>query len=727
MRYVQATSQHANIKAFHKYGELYFEVTRGIAPTEELLMSASCIGSHVNLINQDVHTGDLIDFSRNVTSNFVQVETSIGDSIELESSLKCVPNEISVMKNTHLSGFSGDPALSVNDNYMLAESKHQLLEEDINAVKLSSAKDLDSHVDVPNVGNHENDLQCSECEVIFMHETMYREHMRNEHGLHMAVTGDMHKTESSNQQIQIHCEKCDLSFHMEMYQQHMSEVHGESEMDPQFMVEMNSLNNHISKKPCDFNISKDVNGLADNKISNHLAESKIICSGLQCDSCGKTFTTRGNLNVHKRIHMTELPFVCDICGRGFTQKGNMNVHLKRHKNKTKEKDLSVGHCEYGSSACPTCGKPVQNRSLRQHLLRHTKKTLYQCSRCNKGYNSFRLFQSHKQVHLFPDGKRYKCVQCTKSFKRRQTLEAHKVFHSKEKIYKCKICLNIFGYVASFKKHQQAGCNTCICQICDKSYDSLSLYCDHKTSSCNGIQGMQLQTKLKLSKFTCNECDKSFENTTQLQRHQASHFVQCSVLRCGKIFVSDKYYTTHHKKHEKVQPFMCDICNKTFPDLKSLKIHKRVHTKRKHICPLCQKGCLTPSILRGHMLVHTGEKPHQCDICNMHFRRKNHLTNHMEIHNRDLGKSNQRTPKSRPVCDTCGKSFGNKQALNKHQFLHTNSKPFVCDICGKAFAANGSLKTHVSAHQGERRFKCTLCQKSYRANKDYLTHLKSHSS
>ncbi|XP_054712045.1 zinc finger protein OZF-like [Uloborus diversus] len=60
-----------------------------------------------------------------------------------------------------------------------------------------------------------------------------------------------------------------------------------------------------------------------------------------CDICGKVFTVKTRLKVHRLTHTGEKPFVCQFCGRKFTQKGNLKTHLSLH---TGEKKFNCCYC-----------------------------------------------------------------------------------------------------------------------------------------------------------------------------------------------------------------------------------------------------------------------------------------------------------------------------------------------------------------------------------------------
>ena len=47
-----------------------------------------------------------------------------------------------------------------------------------------------------------------------------------------------------------------------------------------------------------------------------------------CLLCFKTFSAKGLLVNHMRVHTGEKPFVCYVCSNRFAEKGNLKRHMR---------------------------------------------------------------------------------------------------------------------------------------------------------------------------------------------------------------------------------------------------------------------------------------------------------------------------------------------------------------------------------------------------------------
>lgn len=80
---------------------------------------------------------------------------------------------------------------------------------------------------------------------------------------------------------------------------------------------------------------------------------------------------------------------------------------------------------------------------------------------------------------------------------------------------------------------------------------------------------------------------------------------------------------------------------------------------------------------------TNSTPNRCKICGKSYTRRNHLTSHVLSHT------------GSPVvpCDKCEKKFYNKANLKRHKVQVHNDVTFLCDHCNKGFPSRSGVLRH----------------------------------
>ncbi|KAL0808633.1 hypothetical protein ABMA28_013071 [Loxostege sticticalis] len=266
-------------------------------------------------------------------------------------------------------------------------------------------------------------------------------------------------------------------------------------------------------------------------------------------------------------------------------------------------------------------------------------TNFVCKLCNyvaEDYNKLKdhLGLSHEvkldldNNGVFPyriDSEGYKCAMCPQSFQNYRSLNRHINIHFPN--FVCDQCGVGFATDERLKAHSQSHISgSHKCDLCDKIFKSISAKKDHVE-----------RIHMKVKKHRCPHCKEMFKEYGQRIKH---------MVRVHGV---------------KVPEFRCTMCPKVYMFSGQLRVHERVaHFKtRKYECDICQKLCSNASVLREHMVCHSGERNFECQVCK--------------------------------------KKYGRKKTLVEHMRIHNNDRRFVCQYCSSAFVQNCSLKSHVRTH------------------------------
>lgn len=214
---------------------------------------------------------------------------------------------------------------------------------------------------------------------------------------------------------------------------------------------------------------------------------------------------------------------------------------------------------------------------------------------------------------------------------------------------------------------------------------------------------------RIQEHPCPQCDKVFGFVRSLRVHIETFHQKpvFSCTLCNKVYQHTSSLNAHVLEAHTQMSFTCTFpgCYKVFDSARFLKQHERMHLPGTFVCPTCNARFKTRQNLNGHMLIHSGEKPHQCTVCQKSFRRSDQLRTHERglAHRRramvgtEGGSVGGASVPSGFACKHCGKRFAKNVLCTEHERIHTGETPFSCEVCGAAFRTKRTLMRHSAKH------------------------------
>ncbi|XP_021369639.1 protein suppressor of hairy wing-like [Mizuhopecten yessoensis] len=184
--------------------------------------------------------------------------------------------------------------------------------------------------------------------------------------------------------------------------------------------------------------------------------------------------------------------------------------------------------------------------------------------------------------------------------------------------------------------------------------------------------------------------------------------------CGKIFTRSNYRREHERIHTGEKPYECGFCARRFNSKGSCNKHEQSHmnrekklaalTWRPFTCHICQQTFKHESVLKKHILFHTGLKKYQCEICLKFYFTSYDLRVHVRFH----------TGEKPYKCRMCNVFFTTGRKRNLHEKFHVRQDTLQCKKCKTIFRSVNALKLHKYKSQ-LRRTGCAEPDDSYAVN------------
>lgn len=350
----------------------------------------------------------------------------------------------------------------------------------------------------------------------------------------------------------------------------------------------------------------------------------------RCGACCVRFRNPEELSEHGCMASVERQYSCLDCDKHFLHSSHLQKHLSTHK-QTSQSSYPCNQCNNNFSS---------SLDFLNHLKNHdntsTNSTVrggpgFICPVCRQCFPSATELVYHFPMH--PHGK-FQCKTCNMSCHTESKLKEHEKCHLKEIKWTKK--KSSFLGDDTFSKHD---CSPKHIELMNTKYSNVS----KKDVSIGDEDDIDVTGE---DLCYCPFCPMRFSSKSHLLEHQnikhrkEKPFI-CEI--CGKSFPEQKHLNKHLKRHSKREPaqstsqikFQCAQCHSEFNSAKDLSIHLKLHAAEKEVgeyrCDMCYKSFSQLRLLRQHQESHVGQVVYECTECDKAFAFPHLLEEHQKSH------------------------------------------------------------------------------------------------